>query len=121
MQSCQGQAEENLPHALVYCQANDRVGMKLYECLREIQPNLQVEAVLRLELEVEDELELPVVWLIGCVLGILWNFRQQSNSKVKGYQVRSQLEAEINLLRETRFSDVAAKLDELAANMFNQN
>ena len=121
MKSCQGQAEENLPHALVYCQGNDRVGMQLYECLREIQPSLQVEAVLRLELEVEDELELPVVWLIGCVLGILWNLRQQSNSIVKGYQVRSQLEAEINLLRETRFSDAAAKLDELAANMFNQN
>ena len=51
--------------------------MQLYECLREIQPSLQVEALLRLELEVEDELELPVVWLIGCVLGILWNLRQQ--------------------------------------------
>ena len=48
----------------------------MYECLREIQPSLQVEALLRLELEVEDELELPVVWLIGCVLGILWNLRQ---------------------------------------------
>ena len=77
MQSCQGEAEENLPHALVYCQANDRVGMKLYECLREIQPSLEVEAVLRLELEVEDKLELPVVWLIRCGLGYLWNLRQQ--------------------------------------------
>ena len=72
--------------------ANDRVGIQLYECLREIQPSLQVKAVLRLELEVEDELELPVVWLLVSALGILWNLRQQSNSKVKGYQVRSQLE-----------------------------
>ena len=52
--------------------------MKLYECLREIQPSMQLEAVLRLELEVEDKLELPVVWVIRCVLGILWNLRQQS-------------------------------------------
>ena len=119
MLSCQAQAEENLSHALVFCQANDRVGLQLYECLREIQPSLQVDALLRLELEVEEELELPVVWLTGCVFDILWNLRQKSNSTVQGYQVRSQLEAEINLLRETRFSDAATKIEELAANMFN--
>ena len=117
-QGCQGVDEENLSHAMVFCPANDRVGLKLLECLRVIQPGLQVEAVLRLELQlqVDEDLELPAVWLIATVLRTLWNLRQ-SSTKVKLYLVRAQLEAEINLLRETRYNDAATKVQKLAANL----
>ena len=116
-QECQG-VVENLSHAMVYCPANDRVGLKLLECLREIQPGLQAEAILRLEIQVEEDLELPAVWLIATALRTLWNLKQ-STTKVKLYLVRAQLEAEINLLRETRYKDAVAKIQKLAENLLN--
>ena len=119
-QGCHSQADENLSHALIHCQANDQLGMRLLDCLREFQPGLSAEALLRLDFQVEEDLELPAVWLIGSVLNTIWNLRQ-SSTKVRQYLVRSQLEAEINLLRETRFADAATKIEELASNIFVQN
>ena len=120
VQGCQSLAEENLSHALIHCQANDQLGTKLLESMREIQPGLSAEALLRLDFQVEEDLELPAVWLIGSVLSTIWNLRQ-SSTKVRQYLIRSQLEAEINLLRETRFSEAVPKIEEFASNMLSQN
>ena len=70
-----------------------------------------------LELSVDEELELPVVWLLSTVFRIIWSLRQ-SSTRIRQYLVRSQLEAEINLLRETRYQNAIPKIEELAANMF---
>ena len=116
-QGCQENTEENLYHALILCQANDGVGHKLLECIRSVHPGLQAEAALRLEWKVDEDVELPVVWLTACTLRTIWNLRQ-SNTKVRKYLVRSQLEAEINLLRETRFIEAVERIEELAVNLF---
>ena len=76
------------------------------------------DAVLRLEFQVGIELELPVVWLSSCILGIIWNMRQ-TNTRIRHYLIRSQLEAEINLLRETRFYTSVPRIVELAATILN--
>ena len=115
-QGCQANMVEDLPHALIFCQANDGVGLKLVECLQGVQPALLPDAVLRLELRVEKELELPLVWLLSSMLRIIWNLRQ-SNTRVRLYLVRSQLEAEINLLRETRYSNIVPTIVEVAGNL----
>ena len=103
---------------MIYCHANDGVGLKLLDGLRDAQHDLQADAALRLEFQVNIELELPVVWLSSSILRIIWNMRQ-SNTRIRHYLVRSQLEAEINLLRETRFSTSAPKIVEIAANILN--
>ena len=90
--------------------------MKLVECLQGVQPDLLPDAVLRLELRVEKELELPLVWLLSSMLRIIWNLRQ-SNTRVRHYLVRSQLEAEINLLRETRYKNIVPTIVEIAGNL----
>ena len=82
-----------------------------------VYPGLQAEAALRLEWKVDEDVELPVVWLTACTLRTIWNLRQ-SNTKVRKYLVRSQLEAEINLLRETRFIEAVERIEELAVNLF---
>jgi hypothetical protein len=117
LQGCSTNSEENLSHALFYCSANERIGLQLLDCLQEVQPGLQADAVLRLELNVDDELELPVVWLLSTLLRTLWGLRQ-SSTRIRPYLVRSQLEAEINLLRETRFSEAVPKIEELVENVF---
>ena len=115
---CRSDQEEDLAHALLDCQANDGVGGQLLECLRVVQPGLQAEAALRLDLQVEDDEELPLVWIIATVLSTLWNLRQ-SGSKIRRYLIRAQMEASINILRDTRHKDVSDKIERLAENFFN--
>ena len=117
VQDCSANVTEDIPHALINCPANGGIGHHLLSCLREVQPSLQVDAVLRLEIQVEEELELPVVWLVATLLRLVWELRQ-SSSRIRPYQVKSQLEAVINLLRETSYSKAAPKIEELAENLF---
>ena len=117
MQGCQANPEEDLSHALLHCDGNDDVGHQLLNCLRNVEPGLQADALLRLELPVQEDMELPVVWVIATVLGSVWNLRQ-SSSRVTQHLIRSKLEADINLLRETRFQDVVIKIEELVANLY---
>ena len=67
--------------------------------------------MLRLEIHSEEDLDLPFVFLISTVLSCVWNLRV-SGSRVQKYLVRSQLEAMINLLKETRYFSTADKLEE---------
>jgi hypothetical protein len=109
-------AGEDLEHALILCQFNDDFGQQLLEFLRGFTPALQ--SLLRLELHVDPELELPVVLFISTILSSVWNLRQSSN-RVQKYLVRSQMEAKINLLKETRFSSTVVKLEEFILSPFD--
>ena len=76
MEDCHSEAEENLVHALFFCEANDGVGLEMLNCLQGVQPGLGAEAALRLQLQVGEEDELPLVWVLGTILRLLWNMRQ---------------------------------------------
>ena len=81
-------AVEDLEHALILCQFNDDVGLQLLEFRRGFSPALQTESLLRLELHVDPDLELPIVPFISTVLSSVRNLRQSSN-RVQKYLVRS--------------------------------
>ena len=115
-QGCHGQVE-SLEHALLSCQANQRVGTKLLELVKGFAPGLDVQALLRLELHVDEDLELPLVWLIATIFNAMWKFRESKN-KVEPYRVRAELEAKINLLRNTRFRNIVDRLDGFAITIF---
>jgi hypothetical protein len=108
---------EDLSHALVICEGNDGVGVRMMTCLRNFVPNVDVSTALRLELEVDEEMQLPLVWLVGTVCQAIWKLRIEK-SRIQLYEVRSQLEAKINLLRETRYSNAATLLDQLVVDYF---
>ena len=93
------------------------MGQRMMRCLRDYVPNIEVGAASRLEINVEEDLELALVWLMASVLLSVWKLRVDK-SRIQLYQVRAQLEANINLLRETRFSDKAIILDQLVASYF---
>ena len=76
-----------------------------------------MEAVLRLEIDVDEGLELPLVWLVAASFSALWKLRVEK-TRATLFEIRSQLEAKINLLRETRYSNAASILDELISNYF---
>ena len=108
---------EDRAHALVQCGGNDSVGERMMSCLRNFVPNLEVEAALRLDFQLEEDLELPVVWMMASVLLIVWNLRVKK-SRIQLYEVRAQLEAKINLLRETRHVNATIVLDQIVDSYF---
>ena len=87
--------------------------------LRTHQPNLSTEAALRLELIVDEESELPLVWLTAATLLSLWD-QKQASSRVQPHLTRSTLEAKVNILRETRLVNLTTILHDLIENMFDQ-
>ena len=66
---------EDLPHALVMCEWNGGVGVRIMACLRKFVPNLDVSTALRLELEVDEEMQLPLGGLVGTVCQAIWKLR----------------------------------------------
>ena len=114
---CTVDVTEDLPHALILCDGNNGVGHRVFRCLQNFVPDLDVESALRLELKVGEDLELPLVWLLATVFLSIWKLRVE-RSRVQLYEVRAQLEAKINLLRETRFRNATNLLDQFVDNYF---
>ena len=65
-----------------------------------------------MDLNIDEELEFPLVWMLASVLLIIWNLRI-SKSRIQLYEVRAQLKAKVNLLRETRHLSASTTLDQL--------
>ena len=56
MVGCTVDVTEDLPHALILCDGNNGVGHRVFRCLQNFVPDLDVESVLRLELNVGEDL-----------------------------------------------------------------
>ena len=89
----------------------------MIKCLQDHIPSIDLMSALSLEIQADEEMELPLVWLLSTVFLSIWTLRI-SKSKVQLYEVRAQLEAKVNLLRETRFKTSASLLDLLVAKYF---
>ena len=57
------------------------------------------------------------MWLLSASLLSVWNQRQ-ATQKVQPNLTRADLEAKVNLLRQTRYENVASNLDEKIQVMF---
>ena len=108
---------DDLCHSLVLCESNQQIGSNLMELLRHHQPSLSNSAALRLELEVDEEVELPLVWIMAATLVSIWDQKKTKN-RVIPHLTRSELEAKINILRETRLASMVNTLEEMIIRMF---
>ena len=115
-QGCAGTEVEDLKHFL-QCVSNDGVGTALLELIKQIIPNISAETLLRLEIEVEPTLELPVVWMVATVLQSLWDYKQ-SGTRICRYRIRADLEAKVSLLRKTRHWSSALIIETYICNIF---
>ena len=112
------QATGTLKHELIECPHNDHAGEKLLSCLQLHMPGLSADTLLRLEFSNLDEnMELPCSIITAVTLGYIWKERLTS-SKIRSYQVRSEIEQSINLLRTTRLANTATSIDTLVSQMF---
>jgi exonuclease III len=91
-------AVESMHHALVTCPGNQGLPRLLLVLLQGYMPGLQYEQMLTLDFNLDETMELPLVWLSGALLCSLWGQRLQG--RVSAAKTRSELEARVRLLRE---------------------
>ena len=109
----------SLSHELISCTLNDNVGQLLLTTLQTPIPSLTSANILCLEFPTLDsKLHLPATLLIAVSLSTIWKERT-TNSRVRAYQVRSELEQTINLLRTTRLVPSSEELRTMVGQMFN--
>ena len=105
----------DLPH-LFNCTTSKLVCRTLLRTLTSIQPNISPQHVLLLSLELEPSMELPVVWLISSTLNYVWN-QHTSKKQCCLVEVRSVLEARVNLLRRgKKYKNAATLIENLIEN-----
>ena len=89
---------ETLEHAIFTCDGNKGVPELLLKLLKMYYPTVEYHQVLTLDLELEDSMELPLIWIVASLLFLLWQQRQEG--KVCPVRIRAELEARCRLLRE---------------------
>ena len=109
---CNGETTEDIQHALVLCGGNSGVGQRIVETAQTLVPGATAEQLLRLEIKIEDEEELALVWWLAAGWLAIWELRS-AGKRVELYLVRAQLEAKVNLLRTTRFARTVPILEGL--------
>ena len=90
----------------------------MLSCLQTYMPNLTPSSLLRLEFpNMNENMQLSSTIITAVTLSVIWKERQ-ANSKVRTYQVRSEIEQTINLLRTTRLSNISVALETQYNQMF---
>ena len=92
------QEPETLIHAMMECPENQQILALLLTELQTSMPGLTGTQVLTLDLHIEQDKELPTVWLIGSLLHSIWT--QRNLGRVTLAKTRADLEAGCRLLRE---------------------
>ena len=109
---CQLEQICNLAHALFSCSHNSEVGSWLLRVLGHHLPNLVPQQVILLDLNLDEDLRLPIVWLIAKTLNIIFTCRMEKKACTL-FNTRANLEASVMLLRKTRYSSAAETLQTL--------
>ena len=109
---CSEPVQANLEHCFFFCILSRTVGNKVLTLCQSICPGITPSQILRLELQVEQSEEMPIVWMVAQSLMNIWEAR------VKGkiadlYMTRADMESKVNLLRETRFNNQSLVITEM--------
>ena len=97
---CQSQQICSLPHALFTCNHNSDVGNWLLRVLDSHLPGIVPQQVVLLNINIEDQLRLPIVWLIAKTLNTIFTCRMEKKACTL-FNTRAQLEASVMLLMKT--------------------
>ena len=108
---CDRAEPDQLHHALVTCPQNKEVADWLLHHLRLHIPDLSPQQLVVLDFgDLQESLELPVVWLVSQVLANTWKSRKEKKAP-RLYKTRAMLEAGITIMRKTRFKNSCTLLE----------
>ena len=97
-------AQESLLHAVTDCPENKGIPALLLLELRSYVPGLSYNQVLTLDIDIEPDKELPIVWLVGSLIYSIWI--QRTVGRVTLAKTRADLEAKCRILREGKIPSV---------------
>ena len=98
------QAPETLLHAMMECPENLEIPALLLTELQSSMSGLTYTQVITLDLEVESEKELPLVWLTCSLLHSVWT--ERTLGRVTLAKTRADLEARCRILREGKVPSI---------------
>ena len=116
-----GQGEQQhigtLEHCMFSCPGNEGTGQILLSGLRSYIPGITPTQVLTLDIgQLSQSLEFPVTWTIAAFLNSL--FTQRKKGKIVLAKIRSEIEADIAILREGKFVNEFVITSDLFRNIF---
>ena len=107
---CNLNLTDNIGHNLISCTFNSQVSDWLLQVVRpHVLRPVPAELVLLNLGQIEEDMKLPLVWLLAQTLGHIWSCRKEKK-RPQLHQTRAKIEAGIEILRKTRFSDASIKV-----------
>ena len=106
---CDSNETGDLSHSLISCRYNAEAGQFLLDRLHQVLPDLRPHQVIQLDIDVAQDKQLPLVYLIGSVLSQIWDCRKQKKPCHLA-SIRAALEAGVNILRKSRHQKAANEL-----------
>ena len=114
---CNMAEREDVLHALVTCEGNGGVGKSVIDCVSNYGLEITYQSIIRLQFKSEESHEMPVVWVLAVAWASIWEARTKGK-KPELYVIRAELEARINLLRDTRkFKKEAEIISNISTNL----
>ena len=101
---CPRPTTANLQHCFFQCVSTREVGSLLLNMVRQHDPSITADKLLRLEFESEASVEMPLVWISAQTMLYMWGIRAGGKT-VNRIITRAILESKISLLRETRYAN----------------
>ena len=111
----------DLTHSLMMCPYNGEAGQFLLDQLHQVLSSLLPSQVVLLDLDVAQDMQLPLVYLTASILSQIWECRMQKKP-CQLLSIRAVLEAGVNILRKSRHSKAADELSTIiviAGNLHN--
>ena len=113
---CRGEQPtvESLSHALFECRSNQGTGTVLLHGIQKYLPSITTQDILQLNFDDNEEMDFPIVWCIATFLSSLWQLRADKK-RVELIKIRSDMEAQVRLLRESRLTNTT----DMISNIFD--
>ena len=105
-----GPSIDTLQHAMFDCSESQEAGAVLLAGLRNLIPTLTPAQILTLEFNSTEDLKFSITWSSGQFLFSLWPLRAAKKS-IQLIQIRSDMESNYRLLRESRLAETTAVLN----------
>ena len=102
---------EDCFHALLSCPYNNDVNTWIADLLRDHLPALTPENITTLNINLDPDMQFPVIWFLSTVFPLVWHLRQAKKA-ISLYSIRADIEAKVNILRKSRLKDAARLVEE---------
>ena len=115
-EECRG-ATDDREHSLFYCKDNQGIGEGILKGMKQAVPGITPTDILQLKIDCSEEQKPPLIWILCDSLRALWNARKE-RLNISTEEIRASVEANLTLLQETKFKNLAESAQLLINSFF---